>query len=339
MCRSVARVCVSLVLFLGVAPGNWNDTSTGIDLSKLTHFPLTKIRSGWLKDGSRVTFDRITAVEGSPNRREVVLRGAGKSRKRWEVHLSRLDEVWRGDLDGNGTQDYIFFSAGPYFNGRTTPLYSLSILLMDRDKMPVPFFTVVWKGENGDGIRHLVDLNHDGHAELLIGTYDELASDARVGGMCSGHWISQLFTFGDLSVEEIRGRYGHMTFPFVHDWTYGTECNVMEKSAPVPPPPLLEHGTPVQGEAISKIRRSADNVGSIVIDPVAGCTDVIPAVVAYDAPQIREIGFPSQFSTYVADLTDAIRRNGAQIELRGLQKEMRGSVCRANLLWATNKSR
>ena len=29
--------------------GNLNDTSTGIDLDKLPHFPLTKIRSGWLK--------------------------------------------------------------------------------------------------------------------------------------------------------------------------------------------------------------------------------------------------------------------------------------------------
>jgi hypothetical protein len=43
---------------------------------------------------------------------------AGKSGKRWEAHFRSMDEVWRGDLDGNGTPDYVFFGAGPYFNGR-----------------------------------------------------------------------------------------------------------------------------------------------------------------------------------------------------------------------------
>lgn len=40
-----------------------------------------------------------------------------------------FNEVWRADLDGNGTPDYIFFGGGPYFNGRMTPLYSLILLL------------------------------------------------------------------------------------------------------------------------------------------------------------------------------------------------------------------
>jgi len=326
-----------LFIFLGVLAGNWNDTSTGIDLDKLSHFPLTKIRSGWLKDGARVTFDGITAINESPNRREIRLRGVGTSGKRRDARLSGLDEVWRGDLDGNGTQDYVFFSAGPYFNGRMTPLFSLSILLMDHDKLPVPFFTVVWKGENGDGIRHLVDLDQDGHAELLIGTYDELQSDPRAGRFCSGHWVTQLYAFKDLGVEEIRGAYGHVTFPLVHNWTYGTECDVTEKPAPLSPPPLFEHGTSTHGEAISRILRSADQAGVVAIDPIAGCTDVNPAMVVYDTPQIREIGFPSQFSTYIADLTETIRRDGAQVELRGLQKETSGGECGANLLWATNK--
>jgi hypothetical protein len=99
-----------MAVLLTAVVGNWNDTSTGIDLDKLRQLPLSKIRSGRLKDGSRVTFDGITATSESADAREVELRGVGKSGKRWEAHVSGLDEVWRADLDGNGTQDYVFFA-------------------------------------------------------------------------------------------------------------------------------------------------------------------------------------------------------------------------------------
>ncbi len=193
-------------IFLGTVSANWNDTSTGINLDRLPHFPLTKIRSGWLKAGSRLMFDAIRATASSGDEREVQLRGLGRSGKPWVAHIFGLDEIWRADLDGNGTQDYVLFASGPYFNGRTTPLFSLSILLMDREGMPTPFFTVVYHGENGDGIKHLVDLNHDGHAELLISTFDEITSDARVGAFCSGHWTNQLYRFEDFGPKRFAER-------------------------------------------------------------------------------------------------------------------------------------
>src|SRR6266403_1531914 len=133
MLRHCWRSMLIVAVLLTTVLGNWGDTSTGIDLDKLRQFPLSKIRSGRLKDGSRVTFDGITATVESGDAREVVLRGVGKSGKRWEAHIFDLDEVWRADLDGNGTQDYVFFGSGPYLNGRTTPMYSISILLMDRE--------------------------------------------------------------------------------------------------------------------------------------------------------------------------------------------------------------
>src|SRR6185312_10223268 len=108
MTRSCWRIIVLSGVFLAPLPGGWNDSSTGIDLNKLQHFPLTKIRSGWLRRGSRSTFDGITATAASGDEQEVQLRGAGKSGKRWEAHIFGLDEVWRADLDGNGTQDYVF---------------------------------------------------------------------------------------------------------------------------------------------------------------------------------------------------------------------------------------
>src|SRR5579883_1596254 len=65
MLRTWSRAALFVALCLGLAPANWNDTSTGIDLNKLPHFPLTKIRSGWLKDGARTKFDGITVPSAS----------------------------------------------------------------------------------------------------------------------------------------------------------------------------------------------------------------------------------------------------------------------------------
>jgi hypothetical protein len=323
-------------IFLGTVSANWNDTSTGINLDKLPHFPLTKIRSGWLKAGSRVRFDAIRATASSGDEREVQLRGLGRSGKPWVAHIFGLDEIWRADLDGNGTQDYVLFAAGPYFNGRTTPLFSLSILLMDREGMPTPFFTVVYHGENGDGIKHLVDLNHDGHAELLISTYDEITSDAHVGAFCSGHWINQLYRFEDFGAEEIRGTVGGITFPLVHAWSYrGTECAEEEKPfLPVRPAILHENGTGKQGMVNTIIRNVDDASGLLTVQPVAGCTAISAQVIVYDRPRLREIAFPNQFGTFSADLADRIRSRGAHVQLRGIDKRTGDGTCSINLMWA-----
>jgi hypothetical protein len=331
---TVLVIAVSLTAVFG----NWSDTSIGIDLDKLRQFPLSKVRSGSLKDGSSVTFDGITATAASADVRGVRLRGTGRSGKKWEAHIFGLDEVWRADLDGNGTQDYVLFASGPYFNGRMTPLFSLSILLMDGDGLPVPFFTVVYKGENGDGIKHLVDLNHDGHAELLISSYDEGVSDPLAETFGSGHWATQLYQFKDLGAEEIRGAFGGIKFPFIHNWTYrSTQSIGRQTPRPVQPVVLYEHGTSKRPEAITTIRKSSSEGGFFAIDPVAGCKAVSPSVVVFDRPKIREIGFPSMWNTYTGDLVDTIRRDGAQAKLRGINDRFGDGDCSVNLMWAASR--
>jgi hypothetical protein len=339
MTRHWPPTVLVIAVSLTVAFGNWNDTSTGIDLDKLRHFPLTKIRSGWLKHGKSATFDGMTATDVSGNLQAVRLRGIGRSGKRWESRMFGIDEVWRADLDGNGTQDYVFFGGGPYFNGSRTPLYSLTILLLDRDRLPVPFFTVVYHGENGDGIKHLVDLNHDGHAELLISTYDENVSDPLAGPSCSGHWTNQLYRFKDFGAEEIRETIGGITFPFVHDWTYrGTQCAAWPTPfMPAQEAAIGDDGTSKQGAPVTTIRDRSIEVGAFTIEPVAGCKAIFPSLVVYDRPQIREIGFPSQFGTDHTDLAETIRRDGAQVELRGINRQMGNVDCSVNLLWATSR--
>jgi hypothetical protein len=326
---------LGIAVFLPVGFGNWNDTSTGIDLDKLPQFRLTTIRSGGLKEGTRVVFGGITAVATF---NEVRLRGRAKSGKPWELHtcLACVNDVWRADLDGNGTQDYIVFGGGPYFNGRMTPLYSLTILLMDAQSLPVPFFTVAYDGANGTAIKRLVDLDHDRRAELLISTYDEAPSDARVGAFCSGHWTTQLYRFKNLGAEEIRGTMGGTTFPFIHEWTYrGTLCAEEEKPVlSIRPPTLYEHGTSPEGEVTTMIRESSGGNGLLAIDPVKGCTTIQPSMIVYESSQIRQIGLTNLMSTYNADLVGAIRRARVPVKLRGVDKWTGNGDCSVNLMWA-----
>lgn len=282
-------------------------------------------------------FGGITAAAGGTDDRQVHLRGKSKSGRRWEAHLSNLDEVWRGDLDGNGVQDYVLFASGPYFNGRTTPPFSLSILLMDHDGMPTPFFTAVYKGEDGNGVRHLVDLDRDGRAELLISTYDERPSDPHVGGFCSGHWITQLYRFKNLGVEEMRGAIGSIPFPFIHNWSYrGTECaDVQNALLRVQPPIFYEHGTGVQGLVVETASRSAERTSdAFTIVPAGGCKTVTAKVIVYDRSRLREIAFPNLFSEYSNELMEKIWRAGARVQLRGISGSVGKGNCAVNLLWA-----
>jgi hypothetical protein len=93
---------------------------------------------------------------------------------------------------------------------------------------------VVYHGENGYGIKTLVSSN--GRTQLLISNYDEAKSDARAGPFCSGHWTTQLYEFRNFVVEELRGKYNGIDFPFVHNWSYvGTECQP-EAGGPTEPP-------------------------------------------------------------------------------------------------------
>lgn len=334
----------NLLLLLGMAAfpplvsADWNDTSTGIDLNRLPTFPLTKIRSGWLWAGTHITFDGISAWS-NPGKREVVLRGTSQKGKAWEAHLHALDEVWKGDLDGNGVDDFVLIASGPYFNGRITPVFSISILLMGDDRLPVPFFTAVYKGEGGIGIKHIVDLDHDGRAELLTSWYDEAASDPLVGVFCSGHWVTQLYRFREFRAEEVQGKIANLTFPFVHNWSYrGTGCAVGSNSnVEVQAPTLHEHGTAMQREVSATIVGRREE--SIEILPVRGCRSIQAPVVVYDRLTVRMIAIENLWDSAKYDLEEAIRRDGAPVRLSGLEDRQHDGYCSANLIWGDARAK
>jgi hypothetical protein len=100
----MGRAIIVANIVLAFAFCNWNDTATGIDLNKLPRFPLSLIAKRILTKFGRTNFSGITVAD-TPE--EVRVSGRAKSGKAWEVHLCSTcdEEVWRGDLDGNGTPD------------------------------------------------------------------------------------------------------------------------------------------------------------------------------------------------------------------------------------------
>ena len=319
-----ARCLLPLLLALGASAGI-DDTSTGIDLNNLPHPALTKVRAGALKPGELAAFDGIGATT---TQFETVLRGKGKSGRAWTVHLcdTCFEEVWRGDLDGNGTQDYAIVGYGPYGNTRKDAAYSLALLLMDGDGMPAPFFTPLFHGDNGDAVKHLVKL--DGQVRLLVPRYDEVPSNERVGPYCSGHWVTQAYGMTSTTVEEVRGTIGGMRFPFVQNWAYShPEC----ANHPIGfsgRAKVLEIRTNDKGAVETKLRARDENSLALPVEPVADCEAIFADAIVYDSKAAREVAFPNLREDAQGRVADKIRAADVPVELRGVHE------CTASLMWA-----
>jgi hypothetical protein len=320
---------VSTVLLAAGAWANWNDTSTGFDLTKLPAFPLTKVRSGLLKDGAEVRFDGIAARMMGPTGAvgEVDLQGTSKSRKRWSVHFSWIvfDQVYRGDLDGNGIPDYVVIG-GAGGNGRLAPPGTITVVLLDQQGLPVPFEAPLY---DDLGPRHVVDVLHDGRAQLALGAYDENGWDNRSGVFCSGHWVTDLYETTGFNWQGFQGAVGSVTFPLVHRWTYWPDCNY-----PSPEPWKEFVGTGQYSTASADIARlETSDSGWAKLAPAEGCDSFGVGMIVYDQRGRRDIALAAN-SEYAEDLLERILADKAEVALRGVQRKERG-YCTANLLWAS----
>jgi hypothetical protein len=243
--RTLAAGVISIVAG-AAAWANWNDTSTGIDLTKFPAFPLTKIRSGLLKDRQQVRFDGVVATAVGPLGAvgEVSFEGAAKSGAKWAVRFPWIafDEVYRGDLDRNGTQDYVIFG-GTGNMLRRTPPRAIIVLLMDQAGLPVPFRAGLF---DELGPEHVVDLGSDGRARLAVSTPDEEPWDSRSGFGCSGHWVSDLYEPADFNWRAFVGSMAKIDFPFVLRWTDGPDCDPPGLRSPGDPSSALDRTLPRQ---------------------------------------------------------------------------------------------
>lgn len=320
--RAIRALTLAL-LFGHAARTDWEETSIGFDLDKLPRFPLKKV--------SAESLATIAPAQGmAPFSHQVELRGAGKDGKRWKVFMNSPRDAWRGDLDGNGADDFVFFSGGPYFNGRNTPVFSIRVLLMDAAGLPSPFFTAVFRKEHAAEMKAITDLDRDGRAEILSIIFDEYPSDPL--SLCSGHWTTRAYRFRNESAEAVRGNLGPLRFPFIHDWSLPERCG--KSSSPlrrIPPDEVSYETTPES--ALSVTVRGLRNA-TLLIDPKRGCQTILPHTLVIDTATERTIAFETPQAPWYDQTLHRIARPGALVELRGVLRES-GSVCRANVVWAS----
>ena len=329
------RLALLSVGLSGIILGSWADTPRGIDLTKLRHFPLEKVRAADIEHEETFTFDGITATDLRETN-EVRLSGRGTTGRAWVVYLRYISHIWKGDLDGNGQTDFVLYSNGPLMNGSRTPVFSISILLMDQERMPVPFLAYMYDPPEAAGVPNLVDLDNDGRAELAVSTYDENPSDPKVGPLCSGHWVTQLYRFEGMAVREFRGRLGGMSFPLIHNWTYReTECaDSGQPETQIQPAELSDGSTDRTFATTTLSKWPDDGAQEFDIVPVNGCREIWPRVVVRDQKTERTITFMILYNDRMASLARSLWERGSRLDLRGVSPGVFSERCNVNLVWA-----
>jgi len=124
-----------------------------------------------------------------------------------------------------------------------------------------------------------------------------------------------------------------MTFPFVHNWTYGgPPPGGKTQTYEVEAPAIRDHGASLRGEVRTSTLGRGENW--INIRPVAGCQSINSSVVVYDRWKTRTIAFENLWNPAKEELEDSILRDGVPVRLSGLDDRQHDGYCFANLLWA-----
>jgi hypothetical protein len=313
---------------------NWDDTSRGIDLKRLRPFPLTAVRAGRLREGQRTSFEGFAVADHDG---EVILRGRSTSGKPWTIHFGEVafDQVYRNDLDGNGQQDYVVYGLLPFANGRTAPSSLITLLLMDAQALPTPYETHVYDMHPEDGPKVLFDLLHDGHAQLLVSSYDEGMWDGRVEWSCSGHWINQVLEPKDLTWVEFRGSTASLNFPLVHRWSYWPKCALetprrVEERLSIP-----ERSTAASKISSARITSAEESdTSGLRVTPSPGCVDFRVDTVVYDQAKDRQIALYNPANDFKAGLLRRMEQDRAYVRLYGVKYDP-DKRCRASMLWGS----
>jgi hypothetical protein len=92
---------------------------------------------------------------------------------------SGMASVWSADLDKNGNEDLVILM---YTGGcGWTPNCQLLVLMFEKDGRPFPWAADGYFQSDKHGVRDLVDLDNNGHAELIRQSRDD------------GYWITSMY--------------------------------------------------------------------------------------------------------------------------------------------------
>lgn len=183
----------ALTFFDSHLPLTAAELSTGVPLKRVgtacgPSMSLTRMSSVNIQfDSARLTlsFDGVDAL-GMPWHVETAPHGLGCY-------------LWQADLDLNGTEDLIvaYYTGG---NG-LAPQTGLTMLMMDAMGRPVPWDIAGYFEVDSTGLKDLLDLNHDGHPELIQMGFDD------------GYWMTSAYEARDSHWRRFDGNLASRVFP------------------------------------------------------------------------------------------------------------------------------
>ncbi len=207
-CAVLFSLCLSLAVKLPGALA-FDQDYLPLNAQSLSHRIHQTLVAESLQTGESIDFGRSKISISDKNMLEI--RGSDCSSKPW-YFVSHSDNgcasIWSSDLDKNGCNDLIImmYNAGAAGNANC----QLVILMFEKNGRPFPWAVDGFFEIDQRGIKDFIDMNHDGHAELVRQSKDD------------GYWITSIYQAGNARWHKVNSIDG-VSFPLFTRFT--TEPN------------------------------------------------------------------------------------------------------------------
>jgi hypothetical protein len=139
-----------------------------------------------------------------------VIEGRDRGGAAWRVRLGNLGagygaHLYTADLDRDGAGDLVAVS--PTGGNGLAPTSHLFTLTFDERGRPVPFEADGYFQEDARGVFDLLDLDRDGHAELLYMNFDD------------GYWVTTIYEVEGGRWHRVEGAHARRTYPLYTRFT------------------------------------------------------------------------------------------------------------------------
>ena len=267
---------------------------------------------------------------------ELVIVGLDKNNQEWSVILGGTTvthgfRFYTADLDKNGIQDGVIL-AYTMGNG-LAPTRHINTLTFDEVGRPVLFEIEGYFQEVDNGIFDVVDLNRDGHAEIIYMNHS------------AGYWVTNIYEINHARWQRIAGKHAERSYPLYTRFTNRpNRVAVAPKAGKHPTADDLSNVTPkISGQLISynwgKVSESEDislhvkgvNSRQIVCRPASWYSSFS---VVIDNPEGRRvISMSASEKTFRAGL-DEVVKNKYDVTMFGQRGDEKPSP---EILWAVGK--
>jgi hypothetical protein len=184
-------------------------------------------------------------------------KGTDRAGKPWRVQIDKLEgcaptQLYQADLDNNGIQDLVVVrqTCG---NGLAMPTL-IYLLTFENNGRPTLFVLNSYFAEAHHALTALVDMNHDGKAELI---------DMRHG---QGYWAINLYQAEQARWQRVQGKFAQRSYPLYTRFTSrGNRRAVMPPSESARAITDLDNTTPLLTGTLFSLAASSQQENDVIL--------------------------------------------------------------------------